>query len=1069
MFTKQEQEDEIRRILQPPVGQTPNQVGERDPDEQAARGRASLSLALTKNPDLFYEIHRDAAQGAKDLLLSFSELLLKLTDLLRDAGRQSKFSLSEDTLLRLKAQSATLASSLATDLVSSPVYQQWRKESERLLREELSSAISGSTVTLHPTEVKRAGAEIAIVLEKGVAELESRIALLGNALTSFSAAPVQRDILRHLLSTVDREVGIVQSNLQQYGAVSVGPSALTLLSARAAAKSLETRRQLRRYLAVDADVGAQAISEVYPGSPPQFETNSAGPYHLPSARSLRILHRGRLATILVGPSTTPTLFSTLPESYTWVSSVTGSAGPFVFVTPKTLELYLEANGVRYDASVTIAAGSFTDAELCTLLNTAWQQMSLDGFVEATGTITINGLAGTLLAVGTGSANSLLGLEETGGFLLTDPGVAELLSSNTEPYVFAADASFLMLGTSPEGTVPVEVGIAAGTYSATAISTFINQRFSILGVSFLSSVSSGKVELSSPAENYILTIPASSGAVVLGFTPGSSVQGTVSRRTLDLRINGNPASATLPAGRYSATSLAAALDTALGAAHVNTTPVGAPGSRTLALAYEWIDSGTSTLQCLGTSMGTYLRVPTLARSAVRMSASLLAGRMQEQTDLIRVRSVLLDPVACTVSSVRSRFTSLRLYAREGSAQISSPAPDTAVLERAEGWEGVLPGHLLVLTSDPYTDTAWTVDSVAGTTLTCSGTGSPVPGTVFWIAGPALPSLIDAAVRIDGGPLNGEHLVITQTRPLEVETRSTFLGEFSAYGTYGFLGVQIEGTAASELVCEADISFSDLFDATDNTLPFRRVEPPTTQWLRLTSPVAGAVPGDLWKGRSRGSESSFALLHNALITEIEEDGLVIRTDREVTPAFTATLSTGSALDAYYVIESQRYVRHADAEALLRPWQADTVTRRRLTQQMKVAVFAALQRVNPTPGQVALALLAMQAFQDHLLYLESPLDSLLLTEETPLLQELKKELARRGMTRTLDLLGLADFASAFDLTQSVDRSYHALTSLRELAAEIGRSTEEEEDPSTQIDYADAEEEFAEPEEDAQETSYE
>lgn len=1070
MFTSQDRENELRRILQPPVGQVPNGNGERDPEEQERRGRASLSLSMLLNPEIFYEIHTLAASGAEQLVAAFQEVSESLLTYLRDAGRQSRYPLTSDALQLLQTQSQLLALSPVDDLLTSPVYQQWKRESERLLRQELSAGISGRSVVLAPSELRKAGVEAALSLVKGVAELEERVRLLAYALQAHAAAPVQRDITRFLTTVLDREVSVMASDVDEQGPGIAGQLALTLLSARAAAKTIETRRHLRKYPAIDATVVAQTISADYPGSPPSFQSIATGPYHLPSTRLLRVRHRGRLENLLIGPSVTPTLFGYQAESYTWGNTVTCNPGPFTFSGNRTLELYVEAAGARYDATVEIPSGTYTDAELATFLNTYWEQASLDGFVVASGALEFNGLAGALLAVGTGNANFDLGLTPTGGFTITDDAPGSYVSPLAGPYTFVTSSTLLILCGTQYGPVSMELSISPGTISAASLALAISDRFTQLGLTNFSAFSSsdriGILVVGSSDSAVFLPCPA---LTVLGIPSSTSVQGTTARNTLDIRVGVNSYGAVVAADTYSARSLALELESQLGS-DLNVTAVGSPGSRTLSIEYTGPDAGTQTIRCVQIEMGTYLRFPTQERSASKISASALAGRLQEQSTLLRITSEFQGAVLeRTAGTVRFRYSNLRLYTHAGTGDMTSPATNTLQLT-ASATSGLSVGDLVCITSDPYTDSYWSITEVTATTITAVGTITPTPMQgVSWVAGPALPPLENAVIRVLSGALSGEHAVVREVGLLEVETRTTFLSAAEGEASVGSLGLRIEGTEDSELVVEGDVSFGDLFDSTGNLYPFYRQDSPTTQWLRLSNPAVGVVAGDLWKGYSRTSENTAASLHNALVLEIEEDGLVMRTDREVAPSFTADLSSGVALIAYYRIESERYTRHASQEAALRTWLDGSSSRSLLLRQLKTAVYTVFQRTNPTPGMIFQALSAVTAFQASLSTVLAPLQAIQVTRVSALLDELREELLRRGLNALDGHLTRADFASLFDLARRPDRAYAAMADLRQLAADLSRSAEEEEEDAFQIDYTDVEEEFDAPDEDVQEEEYE
>lgn len=1019
----------LRNLLLPREGRSRDAYGEVDPVAQAAQGRASLALSLLTYPELFYELQAQAATSLSLELSSFLDRIQAAVESLGLAYRPEPPVFQRSTLTPLRGILDRLS---VEDLAKNPTYLQWRAESERLLRQELSGSVHLGQVVAPPKQARKVSADIAIELEGRLASLESSASLLAAALGTFAAAPLTRFPLKQLADRLRREVAVLQERANADTSEEV---AVTLLAARAALKGLESRRQLRSPLRATGTVSAVPHSEAYPSTPPYVETLPA-PYLFESTRTLRVQVGASTENLLVEAALYPTVFSFLPETYLWQPSYALGSDPYVLPAPRSLQLYGEKEGVRYDLSLAVPGGTYTKASLASTLNALWTAQGREGVVQLTPTGSLQGVGGAVLAVGDGEINSIIGLSSTGGIPVTAAAtVAKPFVVG--PYTFATTSSLLLQCRTPaQGQVQVEVVISAGSYTATDLRNLIQARFDALGLADISAVATFGVlalVIASDREASV-SILACSALGPLGETGPSTLSGQIEQRELQLQLNDSPLTVTVDARDYSATSLAAALAAHLGVSYL-VIASGLPGSRTLSISYRGPGALTAKLRALPSRLATRLKLAQGVFEASPFTASQLAARLQSQTRLLRCTSVPHEPVSLFAQTVPGLPSDLLLYDAQGEASLTSPAAGIIELTATRAWT-LSVGDKVALLRDGLPTSLWTVTDIAGLVLRASGTGSPPAEPVSWAGGRPLAIVAGSVVRIEGGPLAGDHQAVS-LNGLVVRTRTSFPFQGSSPALLGRQKVRLEALAPADLSL-TNGDFSDLF----GSFPITRS--PTTPWIKFSSAVPGLAVGD-------------ELVANVVYRIEEIEDLHVRLEAEVPSSFNVTLGSGT------YVSCTKFLQHSAAEKELRVWIENASIRKDQLQQAIRAVFSAVGRANPLPGQVRRAQLELDLLRQQLLTL-APLLGAFQTGVTVLAEEAVTDLERRGLGRAVDLLLTCDFATLFSEDASLDRYDQVFQSLRAEALTRSRDMTDQEDESrTQIDYVNEEEEFAAEDEDA------
>lgn len=1040
-------EEELRRILAPKPGATRDANGEWGSSEQDPG--YLLSVAFHSHPDLLFEVASLAAFYLNQERVSLQSSVSTLLTLLAQASKLSPDPLPETLLDEIRGHGDLLAQVKTDDLATSPLYLQWLKKGEDLLKGVLNPSLTSSGVVTPPSESRKQALALVRALDSAVESIESRAALLRDAPSSFASAPILQKMREHVLKEVQRGISLQQERLAAGGALD-GTEASVLLASRAAMGLVVSRTSSPRVYPSEGGVAAEPHSDAYPASPPRVDA-SPGPYWIPDTFNLTVTHDDLQEVLQLGPTGYPVLYGSSVETYTWGSDASGGSGPFT-LAGETFEVFLQTSSGDYlDATVELPTGTLELSELIDALNQSWQALALDTQVlasESGGSLLVT--AAGALAIGTESGASALGVSSTGGLTLTSEGYGYVRTS-AGPFDLSTQATLLFsvahLGTPVFVEVQLPLG---GAVSAADVRDSISARLSTLGVSdwFGASLSGSMVDIGAATSDDALTIYPCSALAPLGLTAGASARGTYDSRTLDLLAGASSYTATLSAGTYSSPHLARLLQDALGS-DLRVLATGTAGSKTLSFTYLGGDWQEVSFRSVQTGMALLLAIPNYASTSSATDASTLAAAIQRQSSLLRVSSVQTSPEE--VIAERSPSGGLYLYETEGVAAASAPDPLTLQLV-ALSWE-VSPGDALMLLSGPDSGSRWTVTSVDGETLLASGTITPTSTDVVrWVAGAPLGDRSGQSVRVAEGPLTGEHLISQTLYPLEVELLRSATQAGKGAATLSPLALRLEGTSPVPMRLEGDAAFAYITSTVIGPR-LNRYTKPQTEWLRLEQGVE-AVPGDYLEKIIYGAVADRYLLQ-------ETDAPLLRSTLRVDFDFTGHVAETSPLGLYYRVVSTRYDRLQTGRAELQAWLGGAPGRREVLIRAKRMLAQALQKKSPTPGQVAQAVLALEALSEEYVSLQPILEGIQGTAVGPRLDALLDTLEEEGMSGHIDVLRRADFATLFSDSLSTSPYRAPFDDLRTLMQGVARSMEEESEQQ-QLDYLDSDEEYDNPDED-------
>lgn len=1029
-YTSEEQEAVLRRILQPPTGSVVNAVGIRG--DRKLTPKFLVSRAFHVQADLFYSSvtlgGRTLREGLENLRASYTNLL----QYLREAGRESRFPAPQDLLDNLRVQGELLSQVSPEELLTSPLYQTWLRESEKLLRGPLSESLDPQGVVVPPAEARKRSIALVEALEAAVVSLGAQVERLATARSSFDGAPRKRALQAYILEESQRAIAIQQERLKRGGPLT-GEEALAVLGARAALKQVETSDSNPLYYPGEGTLSAEPTSDTYPADPPHL-VSLAGPYRFPEARSLQVQLGKEKEVVQIDPTGTPSLYATTPETFTWVASLSGDSSSVDIVqgVNDRLHLYLEAAAVRYDASVTLPAGSYDQTSLCAAINAAWSLLGVSSWLVANPSpLTFTASGGATFALGSGSINADVGLSSGGGFLVTADTVGSF-SSAAEPFDLSSSPTLLLLATHSGVAYLVEVTLAlGGSASAADVAGPLNARLEALGIDsgFHAFSGSGTVDIQAVSSAYrIQTLPCTALSL-LGLTGGEVAQGTEERRSISFGALGVTSSAFLAAGLYDGETLALLLEEQLGP-NYSVTASGAPGARSLVVRFVgsgWEDASLA----VGTSaLATYLGFPPIESRSSTVSPAELAGQFTSRSRLLRASVTIPGGEERTLEVLRDRAGFW--VTRTSSTSTIAPGSSPSTLQVSAPNSGVLVGEWVILLSGANEGSSWQVTEVSEEGFLAAGSSSPVAGVVRWSAGPAL-SQGDTLI-VQEGPLAGTFTVTSLNNPIEAQTSPAPSLQGTAKALVGPGALLIEGVTAEDLILTSDKSFPGFLTSTILTTAFYRKDLPASPWLRSSIPLKGAKAGDFLERRSFGT-----LLSQEPLLEVHENGAVFRTQTTYRPGYSLTLSTKDTYAGSYRLRSYRYEALSSVMRSLRLWQAASVQRSVQFARFKQAFFGAYQRRNPTPGMIEVAASEALAFVTPYLDLVEQVEPLEALGVDPAMDALLDGLEALSADAYVTAVRGADFTSLFDGTLPETPVATATEALRELMIQISRSADD------------------------------
>lgn len=1011
-------EQNIQRYLRPESASSQDAQGVTNPEVRVRALQEQVLSAFLADPRLLFAVAGASAQVRRDQLDSIFEDLTALRGLLRATLRlvppiEDIGLLQQAAVAATQLQQSGEPSALQRVLVPTTAH----------LKKVLPTLLSKGSVAPAPAEARLQAAQLWVSIKQDVSAFIEDVRPLSTLLESYvsaslpaiAGAKTRERVALSLGSLVERLEGQTPSGRLD----TAEQDTIDLLAMRAALRSTSALPTPRKFYVTGTLTASEDTSHP---SNPATTTSLPAPYEINASLPLYAQVGSRPQQQLsLSPSPQPSFEGLTPEAFADAGTVTSAVGPFtVGSSTQELQLFLRyTGGTRRDATALIPIGSaLTAASIALSLNDQWALQEISGISasDVAGALQVS-FSGGELYLGSGGANSALGLTPSGGFRLTAGGPAELVSG-VGPFTITAGVNdLLLLHALDQGTRQwslVRVTLPAGTSSAASLVTLVQSALSAEGLAshYAAQTSSGAVRVYSlsSGSSYGLRGAAGSANATVGISVSSSSLGTDDTRTLLMTLEGIlPLTATLPAGVYSARTVARLLGAQLGGSW-SCQATGPYGAQTVSIRYVAPGSSQSFATVTETGLSRLLALPAgyVSRGAP-LSARSLARRINTQNLGVGATAELNNPVNVVVALTGDPL--IAAVGREaGFAALSSPGASTLRLVVTNTLAQV--GDRVRLQDDSY----WTVTAVTSSYFQAVGDFTPATSTrVGYVVGPALSVAAGSQLDVLEGALAGSYDVDASLDDLKVRLVDALpVGAGEAQGS-GQLGVGVVRlTAASSGPLALSGAGANLL------LGGSRNVTPTTPWVLCAQAPVPPAPGDVLE----------AYLSNAVsptsTTAVEfVEGRWLRV---TTPLLLGTSYSDASVAPFGRIKSTAYVQlNALEEALKAALEAEI-----LTPSADNAVVALTTTVHPTQAQLLRALERLDVLQAGLSALRAGLDSF--TQPTsPTLETLRKKLRDAGADRAEALLLRGDIVSFFALDGSGMTFTGVLTSgLRTLVAD-------------------------------------
>lgn len=777
-LTEEEMSRAVSSLLAPFPAPVRDSAGQRPAASRFVELQQRISSAFLADPKLLYGIAAETVSRRQQDTTALQTQLTELRGNLRAALR-SVLPLTDLGPLQQTVNAALDLSSQPGPVRSeSEAYLRFQSQSQAHLQRTLPSLMSKGALTPAPGEARMAAATGWLAFKEGWADLKTSLTLLADIRGSYTSAKLPSASGEQVKKRVYWDLVKLRDHLQEVTPEerthTLKADTLRILGARAALQSMGDLPEPRRYYALkgpltfssDADHPA-ALAQTYL-LPAPYEINQAGSVEV-------TIGDLPTATLQVATSGLPSLEGTAREVYTGAATVTASAGPYTFGSgTKQLQLFgRTSTSSLVDLSFSFSEAAGVSAASAALeAQTQLELLGLDSEFSATdfgGSLRISTLLGGLLYLGSGGANTALGLTPSGGLTVTDASSVDILSANAGNYTVTAavDDTVVLFLRNPQNQalVTVTATLAAGLNLTSTVAATIQSAIRAVGLeaSYSSTVSSSRVRLQSLTAGaaYEIQIGTGNANGLLGFTPGSYV-GTDDTTELPVYLDGSLTSTVvLSAGTYSARTLAEEMSGQLGASW-RVLASGAYTRQNLSISFIGAGSSTSRIKVTGPGLATLLGLSQNVEVYGRaLTASELAQRLQRQGVGCTAQAVLPEYADRQVATT-SQVQLVAIGKEAGYAAATSPAPLTLQLDIANSTAQVAEKVRL------GDGGIWTVTEVTAAYVRATGSFTPAPSTrVSYVLGPTLALTYGASVEFTSGPLQGAYTIRRQVDALTVE--------------------------------------------------------------------------------------------------------------------------------------------------------------------------------------------------------------------------------------------------------------------------------------------------------------
>jgi len=438
---------------------------------------------------------------------------------------------------------------------------------------------------------------------------------------------------------------------------------------------------------------------------------------------------------------------------------------------------------------------------------------------------------------------------------------------------------------------------------------------------------------------------------------------------------------IPHASYSAAALVIYLNTVLGP-QFTAFAQGTAGNQFIDIRYVG-SSPTPTFQAgilfptVSNSTAFYLGFPIGAGVNARPSTARQVVANLNQITPTMVASVVVDPMVGGASlNMRSETTDparIVVYRTSGSGTVAVTGAHALTLTTPAGLlaAGVKVGDSLVFRAGANTNTKWSISAVTDTTVSATGTATPVAGTSSYEIGPVLAVSIGYVIEVPGTGINHGIYGITGIGPTSLDVPFEFEVDTLLHGVtaqggvpYLFIGNVGQEKAVFSSVNTTTASSVGLSGAA--TALFFSSPPAvavgSTTWVQLDEVVSGLGPGDTLESYNGSSSQPTAVYQ---ISSVQGDLL------GVSPAVgdAATFPFEAHAPApFALLRSGAYAAYLAFADQLNDWLGLPVNQDRYFPNLQPILNSIINSPQPTPAQINAGIAQVQALLNSLVQASS-----------------------------------------------------------------------------------------------------
>lgn len=665
-----------------------------------------------------------------------------------------------------------------------------------------------------------------------------------------------------------------------------------------------------------------------------------------------------------------------------------------------------------------------------------------------------------IVFGAGNANTLLGFNQTGGYLFTALAPARLLGRLIGPFNTtgpgAAEFEVSLFHPAAKQSIYVKVTVTIGLAVPTAtIALDINAAILAVGLdaSYFATDVTGHLQLQSTAGTpYQMTIGGGGLNAIVGFANGQDSKGTDDNRTLIVDVPGlagSPFTQILTAGARSATQVAAEIQAARGPNFL-VNAQGAVDNQFVVIQYQGAapPAFTSSIQFPGTGntaapvLGFLTDVPFDGRPS---TARQVVQDLNVLSDQIRAQVEVIPLVGGSSLLARTEPTDPSLvvvYKVRGDATATVPGLLTLGLTLASGtFTNVVVGDVVAVRDGVNAGSKWTITSVAGASLVATGTFTPVAGACFVEVGPVLGAVFGDVVEVTTGTQSGIYTIAivgpgSLAIPFEFEVDGILPGFSTLDNRSNFFTCNVGKERVVVTSRNTTITSALTLDGPGGAFLFTAIPANatgTTPWLQLPSVVSGLGNGDLLVTYA----TSYLVPDTSHIISSVEGALIgFSPDISSVGTFTFSLDT---VPPFARLRSSAFDSYNTMRTRIATWLTLPANKANYFPELDRRINIILIQGNPTVGQVNDALNQLGLLSNILLQATSTAPAataeyLLVQYSVPRVapvDELIRAYTEKGCGRALDILIEGRFSDFFNLdVHGVSYSGALLGKMREIA---------------------------------------